>query len=278
MDEESWEEPGSGLSGGMPTHASDMVGPISECERVPFNPSIEVQPSTRSAESPSGLEVSLVVPQTWEQPSTLSTSNLRDTTVTLPEGMTANPGLAEGLGACSPAQYASETSSSLPGQGCPPESKIGSIVIETPLLNETIPVAIYIATPYDNPFSEKGHPNGSLLALYVVAKDPERGILIKVAGKMTPNPITGQLVTTFENTPQQPFTKFTLKFRPGATAPLVSPPACGAYSAQAALTPWSAPLEPRLLTSSSKSFEITSGVREGSCPSGGVPPFHPQVI
>ncbi len=281
MEAESWEEPGSGLPGGMPTKAVDNeVGPISECERVPFEPSIEVQPSTRSAESPSGLEVSLGVPQTWEQPSTLSTSNLKDTTVTLPEGMTANPGLAEGLGACTPEQYAAETSGSLAGEGCPPESKIGSILIETPLLNETIPGAIYIATPYDNvpEFGDAEHPNGSLLALYVVAKDPERGILIKVAGKITPNPVTGQLVTTFENTPQQPFTKFTLKFRPGATAPLVSPPACGAYSAQAALTPWSAPLEPRLLTSSSKSFEITSGTHEGPCPTGGVPSFKPQVI
>ncbi len=90
--------------------------------------------------------------------------------------MTANPGLAEGLGACTPEQYASETSSSLPGEGCPAESKIGSITIETPLLNETIPGAIYIATPYDNPLPRtERHPGGSLLALYVVAKDPERG-------------------------------------------------------------------------------------------------------
>ena len=125
-------------------------------------------------------------------------------------------------------------------------------------------------------FGEAGHPDGSLLALYVVAKDPERGIFVKVAGKITPNPVTGQLVTTFENTPQQPFSKFTLKFRPGATAPLVSPPACGTYSAQAELTPWSAPLEPRLLASSSKSFEITSGIHEGACPSGGVPPLKPR--
>jgi hypothetical protein len=44
------------------------------------------------------------------------------------------------------------------------------------------------------------------------------------------------------------------------------------------LTPWSEPLEPRLLASPSKSFEITSGVRGGSCPSGGVPPFSPQVV
>ncbi len=283
MRSDSWEEPQPEdlltepvLQAG-PLAATDTVGPIVECERVPFEPSIEVQPSTRSAESPTGLNVSLLVPQAWENPLTLSTSYLKDTTVALPEGMTANPSLAAGLGACTPAQYESETYSSLPGAGCPPESKIGSIEIETPLLAEKIDGAVYIATPYDNKpeFGDAEHPGGSLLALYVVAKDPERGVLIKVAGKIEPNPVTGQLVTTFLNTPQQPFSRFTLKFRPGATAPLVSPPACGAYSTQAALTPWSAPLEPRLLSSS---FEVTQGVHEGACPSGGVPPFHPQVI
>jgi hypothetical protein len=272
MKADSWENPGEW------TTAGTTEGPIEGCDRVPFEPEIDVQPSTRATESPSGLEVSLLVPQTWENPITLSTSNLKDTKVVLPEGMTANPGLAAGLGACTPQQYAEEKSSTLPGEGgCPPESKIGSIEIETPLLNEKIDGAVYIATPYDNEpsFGDPEHPGGSLLALYVVARDPERGVLIKVAGKIEPDPVTGRLTTTFLNTPQQPFSRFTLKFRPGATAPLASPPTCGIHTTQAALTPWSAPLEPRLLSSS---FEVTQGVHEGPCPSGGIPPFHPQVI
>jgi hypothetical protein len=281
MKADSWEEPQpeSWLQAPVPEtgllSAITEAGPIVECERVPFKPAIEVQPSTRSAESATGLDVSLVVPQSWESPDTIATSNLKDAKVTLPEGFTVNPSAGSGLGACTPAQYASETSSSLPGEGCPAESKIGSIVIETPVLAEPIPGAIYIATPYDNPFPEPGHPDGSLLALYVVAKDPARGILVKVAGKIEPNPVTGQLTTTFDDNPQQPFSRFTLKFRPGATAPLVSPPACGSYTTQAELTPWSAPSEPRFVSSS---FEITQGVREGACPSGGVPSFKPQVI
>ncbi len=284
MEADSWEEPFAW------TKASDRVGPIVECERVQFEPEIEAQPSTLSAESPSGLEVSLVVPQTWENPFTIATSYLKDTKVTLPEGMTANPGLAEGLGACTPEQYERETSGSLPGQGCPPESKIGSILIETPLLGESIPGSIYIATPYDNvpAFGDSEHPGGSLLALYVVGKDPQRGLLLKVAGKIEPNPVTGQLVTTFEQQPgtngepgpeglpQQPFSKFILKFRPGATAPLISPPTCGSYAVAGSLTPWSAPEESRLI--SSQPFQITQGVHEGACPSGGVPPFKPQVV
>jgi hypothetical protein len=266
----SWEDPEA------PTSATAKVGPIVGCERVPFEPLIEVQPSTRSAESPTGLDASLVVPQAWENPVSLSTANLKDATVTLPVGFTINPGAGSGLGACTPTQYAAETSSSLPGQGCPPESKIGSIEIETPVLAEKIDGAVYVATPFDNPFSEPDHPNGSLLALYVVAKAPDRGIIVKAAGQVHLDPNTGQLTTTFLNNPQQPFSRFRLKFRPGATAPLVSPPVCGAYSVQAALTPWSAPGESRLISSSP--FGITQGVGEGSCPSGGVPPFAPGAI
>jgi len=272
MEADSWENPDTFAK------ASSEVGPIGECSRVAFDPSIEVQPTTESAESPTGLNVSLLVPQTWENPFTTATANLKETKVALPEGMTANPSLAAGLGACTRAQYESETSSSPPGAGCPPESKIGSIEIETPLLSEKIPGAVYIATPYHNmpEFGTPEYPEGSLLALYVVAKDPARGILIKVAGKIEPNPVTGQLVTTFDNTPQQPFGRFTLKFRPGATAPLVSPATCGSYSANAALTPWSAPEEPALLNSIP--FKVSSGVRGGACPSGGAPPFKPQAI
>lgn len=282
MQADSWEEPLS------PTSASDPVGPIVECERVPFEPSIEAQPSTRAAESPTGLEVSLVVPQTWENPYAVATSYLKDTKVTLPEGMTANPGLAEGLAACTPEQYASETSRSLPGAGCPPESRIGSITIETPLLAEAVPGAIYMSKPYDNPFH-------SLLALYVVAKDPQRGILVKVAGKITPcesvgeviDGLTcrspGQLITTFDDNPQQPFSRFTLKFRPGASAPLISPPACGNYALNAVLDPWSsvempgeAAVEP--VDTNSQPFQISEGVGGTPCPSGGIPPFKPDVI
>jgi hypothetical protein len=262
MKADSWEESGKW------SEESTEVGPIGECERVPFAPSIEVQPTTRSAESPTGLNVSLLVPQRWEEPLGISTANLEDVRLALPEGVTVNPSAGSGLGACTPQQYESETSSSPPGAGCPLESKIGSIEIETPVLAEKILGSVYIAKPFENPFD-------SLLGLYIVAKDPQRGIIVKVAGQIEPNPVTGQLVTTFDNNPQQPFSRFTLKFHPGATAPLVSPPTCGIYTTQAELTPWSAPLEPQLVVSS---FETTSGVREGPCPSGGVPPFKPQVI
>jgi hypothetical protein len=295
----SWEEP-IGEDIAQWPHAASVIAAMGECERIPFEPTIAASPSTRSAESPTGLDVSILVPQEWDNPLnnpvTSTSSYLKGAKVTLPEGMTANPGLAEGLGACTRQQYASETSSSLPGEGCPPEAKIGSITIETPLLAEPVKGAVYIATPYDNvpEFGTPEHPGGSLLALYIVAKEPQRGILIRSAGKIEPNPVTGQLVTTFERQPsiaggaaqaglpQQPFSRFALEFRPGATAPLISPPTCGSYGTQAVLTPWSENENGEIVSpprsTASEPFQVTQGTGEGPCPSGGVPPFKPQVI
>jgi hypothetical protein len=262
MSSNSWEEPEHF------SEASTEVGPIVECERVPFEPTIQVTPTTRSVESPSGLNVSEIVPQTWEKPESVSAANLQDTVLTLPEGYTINPSAGSGLVGCTPQELEAETSSSLPGEGCPEESKIGSLEVETPVLAEKLGGAVYVAQPYANPFH-------SLLALYIVVKDFERGIVVRLAGKIEPNPVTGQLVTTFDNTPQVPFSRFTLKLHQGVTSPLVSPPACGTYAATAELTPWSALSSPVF---SQSQFEIEDGIGGGACPPGGVPPFAPKLL
>jgi hypothetical protein len=258
----SWEEPEHW------PEASVEVGPIVECERVPFEPAIEVTPTTKSVESPSGLEVSELVPQTWDKPESVSAANLQGTTLTLPAGYTINPSAGPGLAGCTPQQLEAETSSSLPGEGCPQESKIGSLEVETPVLAEKLGGAVYVAQPYDNPFH-------SLLALYIVVKSFERGIVVKLAGHIEPNPVTGQLVTTFDGTPQVPFSRFTLKLHQGATSPLVSPPACGTYTATAQLTPWSALSSPVF---SESEFEVEDGIGGGACPAGGVPLFAPKLL
>ncbi len=259
---DSWEHPEEY------SEAKSEIPPVVECERIPFDPSIVVAPTTDTAESSSGLNVSLLVPQTWENPETIATSNLKNTVLTLPVGYTINPSAGSGLGVCAPEQFAAETSAGLPGSGCPEESKIGSVEVETPVLAERLTGSVFVAKPFDNPFD-------SLLGLYVVVKSAPRGILVKLAGHIEPNPVTGQLVTTFDENPQVPFSRFTLKLRQGATSPLVSPPACGSYTAEAGFTPWSAPAAPQLLDSV---FQIEHGIGGGACPTGGVPPFHPGLV
>ncbi|HXR60317.1 MAG TPA: hypothetical protein VN732_03215 [Solirubrobacterales bacterium] len=249
--------------------------PLSGCNRVPFDPSIQAAPSSKLAENPSGLSFRLDMPNSGLlNKEAVAEGQAKKVEVTLPEGMSINPSQGEGLVGCGPAEYSRETFSSRAGEGCPEASKIGTVQIATPLLEEEARGSLYVASPHDNPFD-------SLLALYMVAKIPERGILIKQAGRVDPDPVTGQLTTTFDNLPQLPFSNFKLEFRPGGRAPLVTPPACGSYDVTARFTPWSAadpnnPAPDEIVTRTS-TFEVERGVDGGACPGGGVPPFNPGL-
>lgn len=186
--------------------------------------------------------------------------------VALPEGVTVNPSQGEGLGACTPAQLAAETVSSPPGAGCPEAAKVGSIEVMTPLIEEEVKGSVYVAAPFDNPFD-------SLLSLYVVAKNAERGILVKQAGRIDLNPNTGQLVTTFDDLPQLPFSSFKLHFTEGNRAPLVMPKQCGSYDLVAKFSPWSA-ADPNNPTPSEVVTKTSPFTVDQGCPNG-PPSFTP---
>ncbi|MFZ1153381.1 MAG: hypothetical protein WAN93_00605, partial [Solirubrobacteraceae bacterium] len=261
---DSWKEPG--VSGEVPT--SELLQSLDSCNRLPFTPTMSAEATTDRASAPSGLDFNLDFHDEGLTSSEgIAQSQLNKTIVKLPEGLTINPSAGVGLGGCTPEDYARETVNSIPGEGCPNDSKLGTVEIETPLLTQKIHGSIYIAQPYDN-------PSGSLIELYVVAKNPEVGVLIKLAGKVEANAITGQLTTIFENNPQLAFSHFNFHFREGQQAPLISPTTCGTYQTQAVLSPWS---EPTTTLTETSSFSITKGFDGGACPSGGVPPFSPGI-
>ncbi len=255
--------------------ASEPLKPLTGCAGVPFSPTISTQTTTGSASSPSGFAFDLIFDREGLTSGTgIAQSNLEKTVVSLPEGLTIDPSAGVGLGACTPAEFAEVTLDSSPEAGCPEDSKLGTVEVETPLLFTTVYGSLYVAQPYDNPFSEPGHPGGSLIALYVIAKSrAERGILVKLVGKVTPDPSTGRLTVTFENDPPLQFERFNFHFREGAQAPLITPATCGSYTTSAQLTPYSAPEDP--LTDIS-SFQITSGSEGSACPQG-VAPFAPTI-
>jgi hypothetical protein len=260
---DSWKEPG--VFGSYP--ASEPLQLLDGCNRLPFTPAMSAEPTTDRASAPTGLDFNLDFNDEGLTSSEgIAQSQLNKTIVKLPEGLTINPSAGVGLGGCTPEDYAGETVDSIPGEGCPNNSKLGTVEIETPLLTQKIHGSIYIAQPYDN-------PSGSLVALYVVAKNPEVGVLVKLAGKVEPNPLTGQLTTIFENNPQLAFSHFNFHFREGQQAPLISPPACGTYQTQALLTPWS---ELQAVLTDTASFSITKGFDGGACPVGGIP-FDPGI-
>jgi hypothetical protein len=265
----SWQ--GSLVEGSSTSHdASVPPNPLGlfGCGKLGFQPTIEAKPTTLAANSPTGLDFSLNVhDEGLTNPLGLASSDIGKTEVTLPEGFTVNPSIAAGLNVCTEADLARESAFSAAGAGCPNGSKIGTVEVESQLLDESLDGAVYAAAPYENPFD-------SLIALYVVIKNPISGIIVKQPLKVEPDPLTGRIRTVAEDMPQLPFSHFKLHFREGARSPLASPPGCGTYNAEATLYPWSggAPV------TTGSAFQIITGPAAGPCPAGGLPPFKPGLI
>ena len=261
----SWE--GDSDFGFRETHdAKGDPVPFSGCGKLGFKPSIEARPTTRAAQSPTGMDLSIDVEDEGLTSVTgLSQSRIRDARFVLPEGMTANPSVAEGLEVCTEDDLENETLEAEPGEGCPEASKLGTIEVQSPLVEEPLNGALFIAEPYENEF-------GTLLAFYIVVKNPQLGIIVKQATRVEPDPRTGQLVGIAEDIPPTAaFSHFQLHFREGARSPLISPSLCGTYEVEAEMTPWSgnAPI------TATSAFKVISGPNEGPCPKGGIPPFEP---
>ncbi len=266
---------GSVETGAVSTH-DEFGNPkgMSGCGALGFAPTLDAQPTSRQTASPAGMDIDLhLVDEGLMNPDedALAGSDIEKAVLTLPEGVTLNPSVAEGLATCSQAQLPAETASSAFGSGCPAESKVGSVEVETPLLkDEVLRGSLFVATPYENPFK-------SLIALYMTIKDPDRGVGVTLAGKVEPDPSTGQLITTFggsgaQELPQDPISAFRVHLSESTRSPLITPSHCGDYTTELLLTPTGDPAHPFPATST---FQIGSGVGGGTCPPAGPPPFEP---
>jgi hypothetical protein len=241
------------------------------CPALDFSPTLQARPTTNVADSPSGLDVDLHIPQN-DDPDSTAEAHLKDATVTLPEGMAINPASANGLEGCSAAQIGLTTpvgttpyhTTAAPAN-CPDASKIGTLEVDTPLLDHPLNGAVYIAKPFDNPFD-------SLLAIYLAVDDLQSGVVVKLAGQVVANPDTGQLVTSFKDGPQMPFEHFILHFKNGAGAPLRTPALCGDYSTTSELVPWSgnaaaSPQDDWSITQSPQGACVSSAADQPNAPS-----------
>jgi hypothetical protein len=222
---DSWQSTGVFSSAAPDVDEDGVPYQWEGCERLSFKPSISIEPGSHVADAPSGLTVDLTIPQN-EDPDGLATPHVRKTVVRLPEGMSVSPSSAAGLGACALSGIALGTNRE---PSCPASSKLGTVSIDTPLLEKPLEGDIVLAKQDDNPFR-------SLIAMYFVVRGP--GVLIKLPGKVDLNQKTGQLTATFDNTPQLPFSHLRVSFRGGPTAALATPTACGHYTAHADITSW----------------------------------------
>jgi hypothetical protein len=238
---DSWREPEKFITRSY--ESTDLEGNpvgVGGCSQLQFEPTISSKATSNQGESPSGLDFDLHQNQ-HEQFNELATANLRDATVTLPQGLVLNPSAANGREACSAAQVgvASPTGATpiryreAPAR-CPDASKLGTVEVTTPLLGHVLKGSVYLAKPFDNPF-------GSLLGIYLVVEDPPSGLIAKLAGRVTSDSVTGQLTTSFAESPQLPLEDVRLHLFSGPRAALTTPLACGVNSTTSTLTPWSTP-------------------------------------
>jgi hypothetical protein len=211
----------------QPIETTMSAGTLTGCESQPFEPSMDVTPATQEAGQPSGYTVGIDVPQNMD-PDGVATAQVKDVSVTLPQGVAISPPSANGLDACSDAQF--ELKGDAP-VACPDASKLGTLRIETPVLEEPVSGFAYLGSQLSNdPMS------GEMYRLFLVAKT--NGVLVKLQGQVKADPVTGQLTTSFRDNPQLPFERIELRLDGGQRASLVTPP-CGTHTASAQLTSWS---------------------------------------
>lgn len=265
----NWQVPGEEAK------AATTLPALGGCNDLRFAPEILARPTTNLADSPSGFEFDLKVPQD-EEPESLATADLKEAVVKLPPGLVVNPSSGGGLEGCSPGQVGLTTPvGSSPAHftetpaDCPDASKLGTVEVKTQLLHNPLKGAIYLATPHQN-------PSGSLLAGYIVLEG--EGLIIKLAGQFQTDKETGQITADFLENPPTPFEEFKFHFFEGARGALRTPAVCGTYEVGSTLTPYSAP-ESGPPAEPISEFETTAGPQGGACPNAAsqephAPAFH----
>jgi NHL repeat len=297
MEADTYQEPGRWAKAKYETlNSAGTPGGMTGCAQLAFPPSIAVKPDTPNASSASGLTVGVNVSQKAAlNPEGLAESALRDTTVALPPGVAINPSGGGGLEACTEGLagftgFAEFNRGFEPGDRtvtfaptpleqlqpgvsfCPDASKVGTAKLKTPLLENPLEGAVYLAAQNQNPF-------GSLLAMYMMIEDPVSGTTVKIPFKVQLCQVQGevigglsckapgQIITTAHNTPELPFEDLELHFFGGERAPLTTPSRCGTYTTEALFTPWDGN-GPVLQTSQ---FNVEHGPHGGPCPGAHLP-------
>ncbi len=192
----------------------------------------------------------------WRSDAGRAVSHLRDTVVTLPAGVSVNPSAAVNLRSCSDGGIGVRGSGggrvlfnngdpfdadgASDGADCPDESIIGTVDVETPLLDEELTGEVVLGEP-----KKVGNPprfdseSGEMLRLFLVIRNRERGLVAKIYGSTAARGSDGQLTATFRQNPELPFDGLQLEFRGGDRGVLAMAQRCGAHGWSAVFSPWS---------------------------------------
>jgi hypothetical protein len=274
----SWQQPAPVNAQASNRDSLSAPVAIGGCASVPYEPKPEAFLTIKRASAGSGYLFRLRPDfDGFTHPLKRVPTSPRRIVLDLPPGTTVNPSVGAGLGVCTPAQFGAESAFSAPGAACPNASKIGEFRAQTPLFEgEGLTGAVYLAQPDEPTTPQVGaeNPFDSLLALYLVAKLPRRGLIVKVAGELVADHATGDLTAVFDDLPLLPYSDFELNLRPGQRSFLISPPRCGQVLSGVQLTPWAEGVATKEAAIPS---EVNAGFDDGPCPSG-TPPFSPTAV
>jgi len=248
----------------------------SGCDRVPFDPGLDVDPGTNAVDSPADATVTTTLPSDPakeggevrnEGNEGISQSHVRKAEVVLPQGMGINPSGAQGLVACTDDQF--KKGQRVFDNECPAASDIGSVEVVSPPLSEPLVGDVYVGTQ-----NSRDPESGEQFRILLEAKSEHEDINARLIGKIVANKTTGDLTAVLndklvgqfagelpEGLPQVPFESIKVHID-GAKNVLTTPPICSA-SGTSRFEPWARPGEQKPVTSSVTLSDDPTG---GACP------------
>ncbi len=241
------------------------------CETIPFEPSIEADAGTASIDSPAAATVTAKLPfdPEKEKAPNQSQSHVRSAEISLPQGMGLNPSGANGLVACTDAQF--KKGQRVETNECPPESIIGTVEVVSPPLAEPLEGDVYVGEQ-----QSQDPQSGEMFRILIEAKSAHEGIFARLVGNVKANPVTGALTAVLtdkivgqfagalpDGLPQVPFETVKMHLD-GSKATLTSPPTCATFEATGQFEPWARPGEQVPVSATLPTLSSDPG--GGSCP------------
>jgi hypothetical protein len=209
---------------------------ITGCDKLPFGPGLEIEPTSHRAATPTGAEVTIKLAAS-EGVEVLEPSQMRSIRVKLPEGFAINPASGDGLGTCSPLQARIGRREA---SACPDQAKLAETEFDIPVLERELRGAVYLREP------EPGHP----YRIWVLADG--LGLHVKLPGELHVDQQSGQIesivvdpaaetegMLSTGGIPQAPLREAKIEFKSGFRAPLVTPSKCGTFQTEYEFIPWS---------------------------------------
>jgi len=246
----SWQDGAPWLSA-----SAETAVPLSGCEDLTFEPRLGMRLSNPRADSATGIEMELTMPQGGD-PDGLASAQLESMTMEMPEGVTVSPGAAGGIEVCSDAQFGLGSNGEA---ACPPASNIGTVEVLSPSVRTPLLGTVYIGE--ERP--------GERFRMLVTASAV--GVVTKFVGVLEADPVTGRLSATMKGLPQVPIERLALNIDSGAEPMLASPLTCGSFSGTGRFTPYGG----GPVRASAASVSIAAAADGSPCPPA--PPFSPQL-